>query len=620
MNFVPADLINARSASNTKSNLDEHEVVSTLIALAQSNPSDSIAMANKMKAKNKSLKLLDYAIAVAECKRGNFDESQRLLNRLKRKNILPRAKYLALKANILAESGQIKQAIKLLSDKSVKDKELLMVRAQLLEREKQVQSAEITYRDIIEAYPNYAQAYIELCKLYFTFEKWDHCIQIVLQALQKFPDQKEVHQMAMNVSYSIGDFEQLERATRNFLDQYPNEPFAILHLIQAVFEQGRITEASDLLDKYAEIGRDNTLITSTAASVARASGNKEKCLSILNEGWDKFHSDDKFYWNACLLRLSCGDLEGGYKGLLRRLELESFKSDKRIFSQPRWTGEKLPADKTLLIWREQGIGDVLLFSSMIPELRAFADRIILEVDAKLVDLLGAAFPDITVRQAIFNRDMTSIHDDFDYHAPIGDLMIYLRPTMEAFTNQPKRYLDSDAVLKGEFKGWLDRLSNKPKIGICWRSSKKIGVRGKHYLSVEQVLPLLKSVDATFISLQYDDDSEERLFIEQQTGIKIYRPEKLDQFNDLLGVASLIDNLDFVLTAATAVQNIAGGLGVPTMIFGLRGHAMLLGQDEKQINNHPFHPNAQTILWSADADRMPYVENAAIYLRAALMFK
>ena len=91
-------------------------------------------------------------------------------------------------------------------------------------------------------------------------------------------------------------------------------------------------------------------------------------------------------------------------------------------------------------------------------------------------------------------------------------------------------------------------------------------RNEHYLAVEDLLPLFALEGVRLVNLQYDDCREEVAWLEERFPGRLLHFEDLDQFNDLDGVAALMECLDLVVSAGTAVFELAGALGRPTMLL------------------------------------------------------
>src|SRR6185369_6339567 len=56
----------------------------------------------------------------------------------------------------------------------------------------------------------------------------------------------------------------------------------------------------------------------------------------------------------------------------------------RPFRIAPFTAADLAKGRRIAIWREQGIGDQLLYSTLLPELSARGERFVLETDKRLV--------------------------------------------------------------------------------------------------------------------------------------------------------------------------------------------------------------------------------------------
>jgi ADP-heptose:LPS heptosyltransferase len=64
----------------------------------------------------------------------------------------------------------------------------------------------------------------------------------------------------------------------------------------------------------------------------------------------------------------------------------------------------------------------------------------------------------------------------------------------------------------------------------------------------------------FVDLQYGDTDEERSFFKNEFNISITKVDDIDNFNDIDGLASLIDACDFIVTISNVTAHIAGALG------------------------------------------------------------
>jgi capsular polysaccharide export protein len=143
---------------------------------------------------------------------------------------------------------------------------------------------------------------------------------------------------------------------------------------------------------------------------------------------------------------------------------------------------------------------------------------------------------------------------------LGDLL----KGYDSFTGMP--YLKADPDKVAEWRARLARWTDKPLVGLSWRSSLATSGRNEHYLSVEQLAPLFELDHVRFVNLQYDDCTDELAWLEQRFPGRILNFPDLDQFNDLDGVAALMNCVDLIVAPATTVVELAGALGCPTLLL------------------------------------------------------
>ena len=104
------------------------------------------------------------------------------------------------------------------------------------------------------------------------------------------------------------------------------------------------------------------------------------------------------------------------------------------FSPPFWQGESLH-NKTLLVHGEQGLGDEIMFASILPEIIVECKQLIIGVQPPLVDLFRHSFPLAIVRPHQTNRrpvNLREFDNTIDYVTAIGSLANFKRQRKELF--------------------------------------------------------------------------------------------------------------------------------------------------------------------------------------------
>lgn len=258
------------------------------------------------------------------------------------------------------------------------------------------------------------------------------------------------------------------------------------------------------------------------------------------------------------------------------------RSPKRSFPVPLWDGSPL-GEKRLLVWREQGLGDELMFFAALREVEPLVKNLIIECDRRLVPVLKRSFPQALVRtEQIQNRPgFPPTEIDMDVHLPAGSLMRLFRNSIDDF-RRTEAYIIPDAERQAEFRRRLAALPGKKKVGICWRSGTLNAERNSSYTSISDWEPLLRRTDIDIINLQYGDCREEVDNVARHFGVVLHQWEDLDLRNDLDGVFALASCLDHVVSVTTAPSVMAAAVGTPTSVLMPRSAWTLFGSDEYLI--------------------------------------
>lgn len=287
-------------------------------------------------------------------------------------------------------------------------------------------------------------------------------------------------------------------------------------------------------------------------------------------------------WNKSLLDLSMGNLGSGWDGYEFRW-FNATATGNRKFRQPLWDGKRDISGKRLLVWREQGIGDEIMFGSCIPDLAESGARVSVECSPKLGLLFQRSFPDarIIVRAPCPDEQ----RDDFDVHLPIGSLPRLFRRSFADFPPR-KGFLLPDSERVAYWRRYLEALGPGPHVGMVWRGRIQTISRNHHYTQIEEWEPILRTPGVTFINMQYDDATDEIARAQEAFGIVPYTPTGIDMWNDLDEVSALLQALNLLVSVGTAVMSIAGGVGVPTWLMSVEN----FGWPCLGTNTMPWYPN------------------------------
>jgi len=281
----------------------------------------------------------------------------------------------------------------------------------------------------------------------------------------------------------------------------------------------------------------------------------------------------------------------------------------RKFHQQKWNGENIQ-DRTLLVWREQGLGDEIEFSSCLLDIHnaSHVGRVIVECDKRLINIFSRIFPNFVFRSESFDSEGYSRQNDFDFHCPVGTLPKIFRKTIQEFLPYQMQF-EVLPSLKEKFKSRLAPYKDKKLIGICWRSGLLKIERNSNYTVIDDWDTLLIQEDLQFVNLQYGECELELQSVEERLGIKILRWNDVDLKNDLESVIALSSELDSVVTVGTAVVALAGYSGVKTYMLSHKSWIML-GEEK----NLPWCKNVELII----ADGNKPVADAIVKVKELLV--
>ena len=236
-----------------------------------------------------------------------------------------------------------------------------------------------------------------------------------------------------------------------------------------------------------------------------------------------------------------------------------FANDKLwpIQNRELWEGQD---GKKVLLWKEQGIGDDILFLGLVLEAYKRTKFLTVYTDNRLISLCERGMPGV-----VFKPYKNKIDDkDFDYHLPMGSLPRLFRSDIKDFENTVTGYLKADKERVESLRKELG-LGNKKVVGISWKSIKSLHTQKKS-ISLKEFGKLFKDLDIVLLNLQYGDVDNEIKEFTNSTGIEVLQCSSVDNREDLDGLAALIELCDLVVSTSNVTIHLAGALGKETWVL------------------------------------------------------
>ncbi|MGC9953799.1 MAG: tetratricopeptide repeat protein [Rhizomicrobium sp.] len=398
--------------------------------------------------------------------------------------------------------------------------------------------AEEFYRRVLRIEPQRLEAVVNLANLLRAQGQFAAAEALLQPTLADNPDAPELWLTLGSTYREMGDQERAAEHYRQALQRWPNYSAALGNLADLLADDGNTEDALALYDRALKAESDNAQLR----------------------------------LNRAVLLLLKGDLKRGWRDYAARLKLAD-KVPVPDHGLPRWNGGALKRTR-LLVTAEQGVGDQIMFASMIPDLaeRAAAEggSLILECEPRLAALFARSFPSVAVRSWDVQTREGVVRARYGWlkaaggaNAAIemGTLPRFLRKDIEDFP-PTKSYLRPDAA---EAEHWLTLFAGAPRplIGLCWRSGSTGGHRAVQYAPLEAWAAFVRELPGSLVCAQYDAKDEEIAALKAISGRDILVPPAIDQKNELDRTAALLSALDAMASAPTAVSWLAAAAGIFT---------------------------------------------------------
>lgn len=379
-------------------------------------------------------------------------------------------------------------------------------------------------------------------------------------------------------------------------------PAFYLEHVRTLRKQGATAAALDFLDALiGQHGQDAAFLNAYGLFLQEI-GDHTRAAPLFRRAAALDPSHPGYRFNLGLSLLALGELENGWPLYEHGRRLHRADPLRR-YSAPEWQGE-LVQGKTLYLWEEQGVGDTLLYGAMIGDLQMRGARCVLECDPRLVPLFRRSFPGLEVVPSGPFADIGLKGRTFDFHAPLGSIGRFLRPTLAAFP-PPRPFLRADAERVTAFRRQLASLGPEPKIGISWRSAS--ASFSEKSIPLTEWGPVLSAPNRRFVALQYGDCQVELADAAARFGVDIFEPPGLNRFRDIDGLAALVQACDAVVTISNVTANVAGALGRPTLL--LLGPATLWYWFQDREDS-PWYANMHLLRTQEAGSWGPVLERAA----------
>ena len=277
--------------------------------------------------------------------------------------------------------------------------------------------------------------------------------------------------------------------------------------------------------------------------------------------------------NLATAQLALGDWANGWDnyevGLGGQFRVENHYGD-----IPRWEGEP---GRVVVVYGEQGLGDELMFASIIPALIRVCDHVIIDCDHRLQELFKESFPEASVYGTRWDMMPLWREDAMpEFKVSFGTLGKFFRRADEDFPGDA--FAKPDLARDTQWRALFETM-NKPVVGIAWTGGVRTTGKRDRDIPLSRWGSILKH-DCHFVDLEYKDRGSE---VEASAPEVLRFPWATLDKESYSQTAAIVNNLDLVITVPTSIVHLAGALGKECWVlvpknapwrFGLQGEGFI----------------------------------------------
>ena len=489
---------------------------------------------------------------------------------------LEKAKQLFLEALALHEKGDLERAARLYQEALALAPERPSVMNNLaavyLKLKRYLEAKRLCER-LLQIHPEDEGALVNLGACQIKLDSPEDALTSCDRALAVKPDFADALNNRGNALMELNRLEEAVASYERALAIKPDYADALNNLGNALVGLGREGEANACFRRAVTLEPDEAERHFRFGNALSAQHRWDEATAQFERALELNPASADAEFGLAGVRLFQQQFERGWPGYERRLEVEHYRRKYFRDSQAsvllyerlaRWRGPGEAGVGDVAIWAEQGIGDQVLFSTLIPELIEAGVPFVYEVDHRLLAAYERAFPG--ARFVAKEDPPQEALQRARYALAIGSLPGLFRRSREDFARQPAKLLSALPERAAYYRHRLDALEPGLKVALSWRSTRKDWWVTKKSAPLADFTPLLKLAGVRFVDVQYGDTAAERNAVEAAAGVRLTRFDEVDHLAELEEVLAILEACDLLITSSNATAHFAGALGKRTWLL------------------------------------------------------
>jgi len=441
--------------------------------------------------------------------------------------------------------------------------------------------AEVFIEGLLTEFPNNLDYLYIYTYVLFLLEEYDKALLVLEKTKLLFPKNTNLHHLENVIFQQQNELDKAEKVLKEALSIDPHRidiqnSLGCLYLkktdwLQAIlcFEKvehhpeagsvipynlakayrriGNSKKCEELNLKALKLSPKDPKILLNLCTVLREQHKLKECLKMYMRLYNLNPSNKKVSAGISRIYLLLGDFKKGWNWLERRVP---HPEKKRLYGPDRL---KELENKIIYVFSELGFGDTIQFSRFLPKLSSYCKEVHFCVYPKLKELYELN----PLSSKITTNRINEIDFKVDLYIPIVSLG-YLFNIDEHSISYSEGYLKASSLKKSKALNKLKKCK-KFKVGIFWQGNPKHSNDVNRSISLENFLEIFINVPKVEIfSLQVETEVEQII----NTPI-INLSDEIDSF---AATASIIQEMDLIISVDSAIAHLSGALGKTTWII------------------------------------------------------
>jgi Flp pilus assembly protein TadD len=428
------------------------------------------------------------------------------------------------------------------------DPDLHAICGNVLQDMGRLHEAELRYREACHLKPDYPVVFNNLGNLLGALGRLGEAEAHFRHALSLKPDFPEACNNLANLLLHCRRASEAETFCREALRLRPEYALAHNSLANALMEYDDYQAAEFHYREAVRLKPDYAEAYNNLGSLLGRLCKLDDSMAFFREAVKLQPDFHEAHANLGMTLLGVGEFEEGWRTYDTHRKIEGLQDLKG----PRWEGEVLDG-RVLLVYAEQGYGDVIQFSRFVPLIASRA-RVVFEVPRELLGLL-ADLPGVD--QMVARGDPLP---PYDAHCALLSLPRWLGITVERVLGD----LPYVSAAPQKRQNWRDRVGELSglRIGLAWAGNPPLASDRRRSISLDKFSRLAEVSGVSFVSLQKGVAAEQTL--SPPAGMVVH--DWTADLHDFADTAALVSELDLVIAVDTSVVHLAGALGHPVWLL------------------------------------------------------